>query len=67
MVLLSITGILFFVSISLHCILSELKFRKSISGGLIVLATFIRTIILVLLSNIFIKSEKMYRHHVFQD
>jgi hypothetical protein len=65
MVLLSITGILFFVSVSLHFILSEMKFRKSISGGLIVLATFIRTIILVLLSNIFIKSEKMYRHHRF--
>ena len=65
MVLLSITGILFFVSVSLHFILSELNFRKSVSGGLIVFSTFIRTIILVLLSNIFIKSEKMYRHHRF--
>ena len=65
MVLLSITGILFFISVSLHFILSEMKFRKNISGGLIVLATFIRIIILVLLSNIFIKSEKMYRHHRF--
>ena len=65
MVLLSITGILFFISVSLHFILSEMKFRKSMSGGLIVLAIFIRTIKLVLLSNIFIKSEKMYRHHRF--
>jgi hypothetical protein len=65
MVLLSITGILFFISVSLHFILSEMKFRKIISGGLIVLSTFIRIIILVLLSNIFIKSEKMYRHHRF--
>ena len=64
-VLLSITGILFFVSVSLHFILSELKFRKNVSGGLIIFSTIIRTIILVILSNIFIKTEKMYKHHRF--
>ena len=43
--ILVLTGILDFISISSHFILSELKIIQNLSGGLIVLSAFIRIIL----------------------
>lgn len=58
-----ITGFLDFISISLFFILSEFKFRKKLSAGLIVSSTIVRIVMQAILSFILINSQKSFKHH----
>ena len=62
-IIIFLIGLLDFISISCHFIISELDIIQHLSGALVVLAPFIRIISLAILSYCLIKTSKAYKHH----
>ena len=62
--ILILAGFIYFVVVFASNILYALKsYGKDFSGGIVILSAYVRLIIFAILTHIFIKYAKIYRHH----